>query len=178
MTTAKKIKLAKLLSLVKELPSDKGLIVVDGEIEIGNDVFIYDTENSGEPTPAPDGIYKTDEVEITVESGKIKEVKKIEKEETPVVEENKTEETTEEIIEAAEDENVDMLKARITELEADVANRDAIIEELQKELEDYRKKEETPVADPADDSNEIKMSNVERRTANALGIVSFLNKSK
>ena len=71
-----------------------------------------------------------------------------------------------------------MLKARITELEADVANRDAIIEELQKELEDYRKKEETPVADPADDSNEIKMSNVERRTANALGIVSFLNKSK
>jgi hypothetical protein len=192
----KKIKLAKMLAFIKEVPTDKGLIVVDGELEVGNDVFIYDSENGGEPVPAPDGSYKTDELEIIIEAGKIVEVKDIEKEETPIVEEPAPEETPEEeeipaaeeeekpaeeepapVVEEEPKEDVEALKTRIAELEADVAERDQKIAELTAELEEYKKKEETPAGEPAEETN-IQMSNVDRKASNALGIVSFLNKNK
>lgn len=184
--TLKKIKLARMLAFIKEVPTDKGLIVVDGELEIGNDVFIYDTENGGEPVPAPDGTYKTDELEISIEGGKIAELKDIEKEEEPLVveeepvveEEVKNEEEepapAEEPVEEPK-EDIEALKTRIAELEADVAERDQKISELTAELEEYKKKEETPAGEPAEETN-IQMSNIDRRANNAIGIVSFLKK--
>ena len=137
----KKIKLAKMLSYIKEVPTDKGLIVVDGELEVGVDVFIYDEENGGEPVPAPDGVYIADNMEIHVEGGKIVEVKDVETEETPIVEEPAVEETPAEeeevnneeepaaeetpeeepVVEEEPVEDVEALKARIAELEAVVA---------------------------------------------------------
>lgn len=177
MNKIQKIKLARLLKFVKELTSDKGLIVLDGEIEVGTEVFVYD--EAGEPVPAPDGVYTTDDIQITLEGGKISAVEeKKNEEETIIVEETPTTETVEIAAETDETndepaEDVDMLKARITELEVDVANRDAIISELQKELEEYRKKEETPEGEPAEEATEIELSSTERKQRAALDIVSF-----
>lgn len=196
MSFIKKVKLAKMLAFLKEVPTDKGLIVVDGELEVGNDVLIYDEENGGEPVPAPDGVYVADNIEIHVEGGKIVEVKDVETEETPIVEEPAVEETPAEeeevnneeepaaeetpeeepVVEEEPVEDVEALKARIAELEAAVAEKDTRIAELEAELAEYKKKEETPVEEPAEEVNEVKMSAIDRSTANALGIVSFLKK--
>lgn len=167
LSKAKKIKLARLLSFVKELTTDKGLVVLDGEAEIGNEVFIYD--ENGEATPAPDGEYTTNEIVIVIEGGKITEVKEVKKEDP-------TEETIVEETVAEMEETTEELHVRIAELEADVAQRDEVIKQLTEELEKYKEKEKTPVAEPAEEETNVQMSKQERRQKNALGIVSFLNK--
>lgn len=172
LSKAKKIKLARMLSFVKELSTDKGLIVIDGETEIGNEVFIYD--DNGEAAPAPDGEYTTNDVVIVIEGGKITEVKEVKKEREiiiPVEDAPIVEDVMEEMEETPEE-----LHVRIAELEADVAQRDEQIKQLTEELKKYKEKEETPVADPAEEATPVQMSNVERRQKNALGIVSFLKK--
>lgn len=189
----KKIKLAKMLSFIKEIPTDKGLIVIDGELEIGNEVFIYDEE--GSPVPAPDGIYKTDDMEITIEGGKITEVKETKEEETPIVE---TEPAVEEevVVETEEEEKpveeevpvvvveeqptdeemLDALKTRIAELEKAIKEKDEKIAELEAEVKKYQEKELQPEGEPAEEEIVIedKFSKKERREKNVMNIVSHL----
>lgn len=187
----KKIKLAKMLSFIKEIPTDKGLIVIDGEIEIGNEVFIYD--EAGEPVPAPDGIYKTDDMEITIEGGKITEVKETKEEETPIVE---TEPVEEEVVVETEEEEkpveeevpvvvveeqptaeeIDELKKRIAELEKAIKEKDEKIAELEAEVKKYQEKELQPEGEPAEEEIVIedKFSKKERREKNVMNIVSHL----
>ena len=175
LSKAKKIKLAKILSFVKEIPTDKGIIVIDGETEIGNDVFIYDEK--GEATPAPDGEYKSENIVIVIEGGKITEVKEVKKEEEIVIkkEEPAEEPVIEEVVEEME-ETTEELHTRIAELVADVAERDEKIKELSEKLKEYEEKETKPVAEPAEEEKPVEMSAMERRTKNALGIVSFQKK--
>lgn len=168
LSKAKKIKLARMLSFVKELTTDKGLIVIDGETEIGNEVFIYD--DNGEVAPAPDGEYTTNDVVIVLEGGKIKEVKEVTKETTT------TEETIITDVETEMEETTEELHTRIAELEADVAERDQKIKELSDKLKEYEEREKKPVADPAEEETSVEMSAVERRQKNALDIVSHLKK--
>lgn len=188
----KKIKLAKMLSFIKEIPTDKGLIVIDGELEIGNEVFIYDEE--GSPVPAPDGIYKTDDMEITIEGGKITEVKETKEEETPIVE---TEPVEEEVVVETEEEEkpvgeevpvvvveeqptdeemLDALKTRIAELEKAIKEKDEKIAELEAEVKKYQEKELQPEGEPAEEEIVIedKFSKKERREKNVMNIVSHL----
>lgn len=189
----KKIKLAKMLSFIKEIPTDKGLIVIDGELEIGNEVFIYDEE--GSPVPAPDGIYKTDDMEITIEGGKITEVKETKEEETPIVE---TEPVEEEVVVETEEEEkpveeevpvvvveeqptdeemLDALKTRIAELEEAIKEKDEKIAELEAEVKKYQEKELQPEGEPAEEEIVIedKFSKKERREKNVMKIVSHLS---
>lgn len=173
LSKAKKIKLARMLSFVKELSTDKGLIVIDGETEIGNEVFIYD--DNGEAAPAPDGEYTTNDVVIVIEGGKITEVKEVKKEDEIIIPVEDAP-IVEDVIEEMEEETNEELHVRIAELESDVAQRDEQIKQLTEELKKYKEKEETPVADPAEEATPVQMSNVERRQKNALGIVSFLKK--
>lgn len=189
LSKAKRIKLAKMLSFIKEITTDKGLLVIDGEIEVGNEVFVYDNEQNA-PVPAPDGVYKTDELEIAVEGGVITEVKDIEVEE-PIVTEPEAEpepETEEEKVETEEetpveeeptveepvvDEEKEQLKARIAELEALVEEKDAKIAELQAVIDEYKAKEETPAAEPAEEES-FQMSKQDEKQSKVMGIVSYL----
>ncbi len=185
LSSAKRIKLAKMLSFIKEIATDKGLLVVDGQVEVGNEVFVYDSEENA-PVPAPDGTYKTDELEIVVEGGTITEVKNTEVEE-PIVTEPEPE-TEEEKVETEEetpveeeptteepvvDEEKEQLKARIAELEALVEEKDAKIAELQAVIDNYKAKEETPAAEPAEEES-FQMSKQDEKQSKVMGIVSFL----
>ena len=192
LSSAKRIKLAKMLSFIKEITTDKGLLVIDGEVEVGNEVFVYDNEQNA-PVPAPDGVYKTDELEIAVEGGVITEVKDIEVEEPIVTEpEAETEPETEEVITEEEeptveepveeeptveepvvDEEKEQLKARIAELEALVEEKDAKIAELQSVIDNYKAKEETPAAEPAEEES-FQMSKQDEKQSKVMGIVSYL----
>lgn len=189
LSKAKRIKLAKMLSFIKEITTDKGLLVIDGEVEVGNEVFVYDNEQNA-PVPAPDGTYKTDELIITVEGGTITEVKDIEAEE-PIVTEPEAEtepETEEEKVETEEetpveeeptteepvvDEEKEQLKARIAELQALVEEKNTKIAELQAVIDEYKAKEETPAAEPAEEES-FQMSKQDEKQSKVMGIVSYL----
>lgn len=181
-----------MLSFIKEITTDKGLLVIDGEVEVGNEVFVYDNEQNA-PVPAPDGAYKTDELIIAVEGGKITEVKNLEVEE-PIVTEPEAEtepETEEEKVETEEeeptveeeptteepvvDEEKEQLKARIAELEALVEEKDAKIAELQAVIDEYKAKEETPAAEPAEEES-FQMSKQDEKQSKVMGIVSYLKR--
>ena len=111
-----RLKLAKMLLQFKEIATDNGTLVLEGEVVEGVEVFI---EKEGELVPAETGVYKNDGLIITITDGIITEVEEVEKEEVVV----------EDPIEPTED--VEFLKNKITELEALLAERDARIAELE-----------------------------------------------
>lgn len=119
-----RLKLAKMLLQFKEIATDNGTLILEGEVVEGVEVFI---EKEGELVPAETGVYKNDGLIITITDGIITEVEEVEKEE--VVEVEQEEVVVEEPIEPTED--VEFLKNKITELEALLAERDARIAELE-----------------------------------------------
>lgn len=130
---SKFFKLAKMLLKLGEVKTDKETLVIEGEIEVGKPVFV---EVEGEPAPAPDGEYTTEDgTVVVVAEGMIAEVR------TPV-EEEKPEEQTEQLEEEetpAEEEStteIDELKAEIERLNAVIAEKDAEIETLKAEIAD------------------------------------------
>lgn len=120
-----RLKLAKMLLQFKEIATDNGTLVLEGEVVEGVEVFI---EKEGELVPAETGVYKNDGLIITITDGIITEVEEVEKEEV-VVEVEQEEVVVEDPIEPTED--VEFLKNKITELEALLAERDARIAELE-----------------------------------------------
>ena len=142
-----RLKLAKLLIQFKEVRTDNGTLTMEGELEIGQDVFI---EQDGELVVAPDGEYKTEDGKtIVVVSGKIETIVDPEAENEPVVEQpivneevenptNEGEETdTEAIVEIRKE--IDELYARIDELEEIIKGKDAEIEKLNSHIEQFSK---------------------------------------
>lgn len=143
-----RLKLAKLLIQFKEVRTDNGTLTMEGELEVGQDVFI---EQDGELIVAPDGEYTNDEMKIIVVSGKVESIEKLGEEpnEEPVEEpetmeeevENPTnegEETdTEAIVEIRKE--VNELYARIDELEEIIKGKDAEIEKLNSHIEQFSK---------------------------------------
>lgn len=143
-----RLKLAKLLIQFKEVRTDNGTLTMEGELEVGQDVFI---EQDGELVVAPDGEYTNDEMKITVVSGKVETIEKLNEEtvEEPVEEQpieneevenptNEGEETdTEAIVEIRKE--VNELYARIEELERIIKDKDAEIERLNSHIEQFSK---------------------------------------
>lgn len=130
---SKFFKLAKMLLKLGEVKTDKETLVIEGEIEVGKPVFV---EVEGEPAPAPDGEYTTEDgTVVVVAEGMIAEVR------TPV-EEEKPEEQAEQLEDEetpAEEEStteIDELKAEIERLNAVIAEKDAEIETLKAEIAD------------------------------------------
>lgn len=71
-------KLKNMLMQLTDIRTEDGRdIMVDGDIEVGKDVLVA---QDGEYVPAPNGEYKTGELVIVVEAGKITEVRKQEAE--------------------------------------------------------------------------------------------------
>lgn len=71
---AKRIQLAKLLALVKEINTDEGVVLfVEGDMTVGTEVFVSDAD--GNMVPATDGTYTSEGKILTVSAGKISEIK-------------------------------------------------------------------------------------------------------
>ena len=161
MDKVKILKLAKWLKLTKEIKTDEGVVLlIAGDIAVGEEVFVAD--ESGNMIPAPDGTYTSEGKIIVVAAGKITEVKEVE---TPAEEtkENAEEETPAE--DPAKDE-VETLKARIAELEAEN-------EELKAKIKEYEEK--TPAA-PSIEEEEKKEKKFKKETSEEKKEMSFREK--
>lgn len=132
MSKINRLKLAKLLLKFAEVETDKGLLTYEGELVVGNEVFI---EKDGELIPAEDGEYVAEDKTIVVKDGKIAEIVEVNKEdEQPVpIEGEDVENPTEEVVEDEKD-------IRIKELEGIIAEKDNEIESLKAEIEEMKTK--------------------------------------
>ncbi len=160
MDKTKLFKLAHLLLKFAEVPTDKGVLVSDGDLEVGVEVQLINAD--GEVVAAEDGEYKTETDVIKIEGGKVAEIAPIElpAEEEPA-EELEVETTTPEEAPAV-DEEKEQLKARVAELEAAVAEKDAKIEELTAEIEQLKNK---PVDEPIEEQLSAQSIKAEKKGA-------------
>ena len=132
MSKINRLKLARALMKFAEVETDKGLLTYEGELEVGNEVFI---EKDGELIPAEDGEYVAGDKTITVKDGKIAEVEINNEDEQPAPEE-------EVMIENPTDNTIkeDEKDVKIAELEAVIAEKDKEIESLKAEIEEMKTK--------------------------------------
>lgn len=156
------LQLRKQLLQLAEIVTDKGTIIIEGELAEGVEVFVESEEGFA---PAADGEYIYEDMLIIVAEGKISELRKKSGEDEPAVETPKAEEQPEEIKEEGEeqpaeetkpepdekDAKIEELGARITELEAIIAERDARIAELEAELAQKQEELEMSADKPAKD---------------------------
>lgn len=157
------LQLRKQLLQLAEIITDKGTIIIEGELAEGVEVFVESEEGFA---PAADGEYIYEDMLIIVAEGKISELRKNGGEDEPAVDTPKAEEQPEEIKEEVEIEPCDVeiepepdekeakieeLGARITELEAIIAERDARIAELEAELAQKQEELEMSADEPAKD---------------------------
>ena len=130
------LKLARMLMKFAEVETDKGLLTYEGELVVGNEVFI---EKDGELIPAEDGEYVAEDKTIVVKDGKIAEIVEVNTEdEQPAPEE----EVMIEDVENPTDNTIkeDEKDAKIAELESVIAEKDAEIESLKAEIEEMKAK--------------------------------------
>ena len=133
MSKINRLKLAKLLLKFAEVETDKGLLTYEGQLVVGNEVFI---EKDGELIPAEDGEYVAEDKTIVVKDGKIAEIVEVNTEDQqPVpIEGEDVENPTDNTIK--EDEK----DVKIAELEAVIAEKDKEIESLKAEIEEMKTK--------------------------------------
>ena len=136
MSKINRLKLARMLMKFAEVETDKGLLTYEGELVVGNEVFI---EKDGELIPAEDGEYVAEDKTIVVKDGKIAEI---------VMKEDEQPSPEEEVMIEGEDvENPtdntikeDEKDVKIAELEAVIAEKDAKIKSLEAEIEEMKTK--------------------------------------
>ena len=124
------LKLARMVMKFAEVETDKGLLTYEGELVVGNEVFI---EKDGELIPAEDGEYVAEDKTIVVKDGKIAEIIMKEDEQPVPIEGEDVENPTEEVVEDEKD-------IRIKELEGIIAEKDSEIESLKAEIEEMKTK--------------------------------------
>lgn len=200
MISNKLLKLARLIKCITEVSTDNGLLITDVEFAVGVEVFVSDAE-TGDLTPAPAGVYTTDDQVITVnEQGIIESIEakggeeSIEDEEKPQeTEENLEDEEKKDEEEKKEDEPQEEPKAEDEEEKKDEENledeKDAKIAELQglldaanakiAELEaiiaDYKAKEqETPESIDEENRKQV-MQSANTRTDRILNVLKNKN---
>ena len=159
MMNSKLLKLARMIARMivnlSEVKTNKGELISETVIEVGSEVFVEDTNDM--LVAAPDGEYVTqDEVTIVVADGRISEIREKEQEEAPV-EEQPTEQQTEEVEQAEEqpteeqkpeqepenqkpvedekDKRIKELEAQVEELNNIIVEKDEEIGRLKAELE-------------------------------------------
>ena len=151
-TMNKLFKLAKMILKLSEIKTDKETLIVDGEIEVGKPVFV---ETETEPVAAPDGDYTMEDgTVITVVEGMIAEIKPVEEPaEEPVEETLEGEEPVEEPVEDEKDAKIAELEAKIAELQAVVDEKDAKIAELEAKIAEQTEKLKLSVETPLTKKN-------------------------
>ena len=156
MMNSKLLKLARMIMHLSEVKTNKGELISETVIEVGSEVFIEDANDM--LVAAPDGEYVTqDEVTIVVVDGRIAEIREKEQEEQPT-EEQEPEQQTEQVEQAEEqpteeqepeqepenqepvedekDKRIKELEAQIAELNNIIVQKDELIGELRKQLEE------------------------------------------
>lgn len=130
------IKLARLVAKFAEVVTDKGVLILDGELAVGEEVVTEDAEN------VEDGEYTLEDgTVLVIKDSKIEEIKPVE---TP-----EEEEELEEIkpVDTPEPE-VDPKDEKIAELEAKVAEYEAKIAELENKIKELEDAAEAPKEEP------------------------------
>ena len=138
MSKINRLKLARMLMKFAEVETDKGILTYEGELVVGNEVFI---EKDGELIPAEDGEYVAEDKTLVVKDGKIAEIVEVNNEdEQPAPEEGVTIEG--EDVENPTDNTIkeDEKDVKIAELEAVIAEKDKEIESLKAEIEEMKTK--------------------------------------
>jgi chromosome segregation ATPase len=159
MKISSKVKLMLRSLLVKagELSTDKGVILYDGELEVGIEVFV---EVDGEIVPAEDGEYKAEGKTIVVSEGKVTEIREeeVEKvEETVEAEEEPADAPEEQTEEPAIEDRVANLEAAVGEIREGIESLTNAIAALVSRLEAVEEKIkglEEPGAEPAEQGEE------------------------
>ena len=137
MSKINRLKLARMLMKFAEVETDKGLLTYEGELVVGNEVFI---EKDGELIPAEDGEYVAEDKTIVVKDGKIAEIVEINKEDEQPAPEDSV------VVEGEENPSPeggvveDEKDVRIKELEDIIAEKDKEIESLKAEIEEMKTK--------------------------------------
>jgi len=164
MDKIKLMKLAKIILSFASIKTDKAELVYDGELQAGTEVFV---EIEGEMKPAEDGEYAWEDKRMIVKEGKVDEILEVESEpkedetQEPKEEEMKKpcemeeEQPKEEQPEPEKDEK----DLKIEELEGLLADRDAIIEELNAKIKQLEEQVNKPVEEP------VKMNRIEKMGA-------------
>ena len=158
MMNSKLLKLARMVMNLSEVKTNKGELISETVIEVGSEVFIEDANDM--LVPAPDGEYVTqDEVTLVVADGKVVEIREKETEEAPVEEQPVEEQPVEEPLaeEPVEEQPMDEpaqpdeRDQRIAELEAQIAELNNIIVQKDELIGELRKKLEESDAKPAEE---------------------------
>ena len=149
MMNSKLLKLARMVMHLSEVKTNKGELISETVIEVGSEVFIEDANDM--LVAAPDGEYVTqDEVTLVVADGKVVEIREKEVKEQPTGEQPTEEQPVEEPlaeqpveeqpVEVAEpdekDQRIAELEAQIDELNNIIVQKDELIGELRKKLEE------------------------------------------
>jgi uncharacterized coiled-coil protein SlyX len=154
----KMLKLAKMLLKMAEIKTDKAVLIIQGDLEVGKPALV-DVE--GELLPAEDGTYTTEEgATITIVEGVIAEIVEAEAPTEEPVEEPMEETPAEEPVEEPNAE-VEELKKKIEELEATIAEKDATIAELEGKIAEQEEKLKMSVETPL--KKKSKMENKENK---------------
>jgi len=148
-----KFVLNKLVEKFETVKTDKAELIIDGPVEIGKEVLIEAEEGMIQPM---DGEYLTETEKIKIENGVITEIEKIEVEEQPTeekpeeVEAGKCKmEVETEIPEHTEEKPVDDEKdTKIAELEKTISEKDAEIEALKAKIAEIEAQNMRPLEEP------------------------------
>lgn len=148
------MKLRKMILSLQETETDKAILICEGELVAGAEVFVED--ENGELIPAADGEYLTESQVIIVAEGKVVEIR--DKEPEP----QQMDEETQAAL-AEKDARIAELEGAIAEKDAEleakgaeIAEKDARISELEAELEDLKTK--LAESDARSAEEELKMS--------------------
>lgn len=177
LTSKLKIALKSLLSVsLSEVETDKAVLIFDGELAEGIEVFVRDEEAEDGVKPAEDGSYENDEQIIEVADGKIVKITKKEEEKPAEEEEIAAAEDEEQPAEEPADEpepaanEEPSVEDRIAALEAlqgeiknaleqilnGISNLEGRVEELEAKV---AKLDETPADEPADEQVQVEEEN-------------------
>ena len=123
-----RIKLMKHFLKFGSMVSDKGELYYEGDVEVGLEVFVEDEK--GEMIPATDGEYVVEKQIFVIAEGKIAEIKEVQ--EAPV---------EPEVVEAAEEPVTEpVVDEKVAELEAKLAEKDALVKELEAKVAELEAK--------------------------------------
>lgn len=140
------LKLAKMVLSLAEVETDKAKLIIEGEAEVGKEVFIED--ENGELVAPEDGEYVAEKQILVIADGKIAEINEKEevddnqpapeaKEEAPAEVAQAEEEQPEEEAQPEDEKDAEIakLQAQIEELNNIIAEKDEEIGKLKAELE-------------------------------------------